>query len=152
MMSWLLVASMRMSALRSMPWNRNALQYLDEIEKRHSKRRQHDERSEQQRRVEVSRGLNQHVAEALIGANEFACQRADHSERRCNLQATEDRRQCVRQTHLEKNAVRRRSHGSRELQHCRINAPQAHDRVDHNGKESDEERDRDLGNDAKSEP
>ena len=81
-----------MLSLRSVPWNGDPLQHLDEIEECHGQCGQHHQRGKQQCRIKVARGLDEHVAKAFVRADKLARQRADDGQRRCNFESAEDGR------------------------------------------------------------
>ena len=135
-----------------MPGDHEAFDAVDDPEQDHAEQRQNHQCREHRRQVEGADRALQHIADARIGADEFADHGADHGERDGDLQPGEDRGHRMRQVDGAKYAEAAALHGAGEIDHIGIDRFKTLHGGHDDGEESEQKRRDHLRNDAEAEP
>src|SRR5450432_851010 len=118
----------------------------------HADRRDEQHRHEHRRRVERHLHLQHQVAEAFVGAQELADDRARHGEDRRHLHARENVRQRAGQLDLDEGLPARALQALDQVEQVGLDLAQAAHRGEQDREDADRERDQHVRHDAVLEP
>src|SRR5690606_31410978 len=121
-------------------------------EQNQAENRDPDQGAEGQRRVHAALRSDDHVAEAVLGSDELAHDRADDGSRRGHLQGTQDIGIGVGYADLGEHLPFGRVEDAAEVEHVVVDLRQPDGRIDDDGKEADQRADQHVRQYSVAEP